>query len=136
MLKVITFGVFDLLHIGHINLFYNSKRLGDYLIVAVQDDFNSVSNKPGLKLHDPLKTRMEKVDRVECVAKVIPYSQIDETIKTIGFDILVVGPDQKNDHFQKAFKWCKENKKTVITIERTEGISSSLLRSKSNFARN
>ena len=55
MKTVITFGVFDLLHFGHINLFRRAKYYGDFLIVAVQDDNNVVANKPNTKLINNLE---------------------------------------------------------------------------------
>ncbi len=62
------------------------------------------------------------------VNQAIAYTQIDEDISKINFNVLVVGPDQTNEHFVKAIKWCKRNGKNVIVLERTEGISSSMLR--------
>lgn len=128
MKTVITFGVFDLLHFGHINLFRRAKYYGDFLIVAVQDDNNVVANKPNTKLINNLEKRMADVVSVEYVAKAIQYSQIDDDIKTINFDVLVVGEDQNNEHFQNAIKWCENNKKEVVILERTKGISSTQLR--------
>ncbi len=128
MIKVITFGVFDLLHYGHINLFRRAKAFGDVLVVAVQNDFDAVKNKPNIVLHDCLKERCMNILKCDYVANVIEYSQIDEDIKQIAFDILVVGGDQKNKHFLKAIEWCLENNKEVIHLSRTEGISSSSVR--------
>lgn len=132
MIKVITFGVFDLLHYGHINLFKRAKALGDYLIIAVQDDENVVKNKPNTKLVESLAKRMNDVSSSCFVSKSIPYSQVDETIKKVEFDILVVGPDQTNQHFQNAFEWCKRHAKEVVVLPRTEGISSTLIRNGNN----
>ena len=130
MIKVITFGVFDLLHYGHINLFRRAKYFGDYLIVAVQDDESVVKNKPNTKLINNLVKRKQDVLNVEYVAKVVEYSQIDEDIKRIAFDVLVVGEDQTNLHFVSAIDWCKKNNKEVVFLSRTKGVSSTLLREK------
>ena len=130
MITVITFGVFDLLHFGHINLFRRAKSFGDYLVVAVQNNIDAVKNKPGVKLIDTFNIRKQKVMHCDYVAKVIEYSQIDEDIKKIGFDVLIVGGDQNNIHFQNAIKWCKTHHKEVVFLPRTEGISSSDLRDK------
>lgn len=127
---VVTFGVFDLFHFGHENLFRRAKKLGDYLIVAVQDDKNAITNKPSTRLINNLDKRLENVRGCMFVDRAIAYTQIDEDISKINFDVLVVGPDQKNEHFVKAIEWCKKNGKKVIVLERTEGISSSMLREK------
>ena len=71
---------------------------------------------------------MKDVLAIEYVARVIPYSQIDDDIKTIGFDVLIVGEDQNNIHFQHAIEWCKQNNKEVVFLERTKGISSTQIR--------
>lgn len=128
MIKVITFGVFDLLHYGHINLFKRSKELGDYLIVAVQTDADAQLNKPDIKLVNNITQRLSDVNSVKYVDQSIVYSQIDEAISSVNFDILVIGPDQTNSHFKKALKWCNENNKKVVVLPRTDGISSSILR--------
>lgn len=130
MIKVLTFGVFDLLHYGHVNLFRRAKYNGDFLIVAVQDDLNSVKNKPNIHLVNNLKKRMDDVFSIDYVARVISYSQVDVDIKTIDFDVLIVGEDQTNEHFKKAIEWCNKNKKAIIVLERTNGISSTQLRKK------
>jgi len=130
MIKVLTFGVFDYFHIGHLRLFKRCANLGDYLIVAVQKDEEIKKTKPNCCVLYDLSQRMEMVESLKCVDCVIPYSQIDIDIKNIDFDILVVGPDQKHEGFQRAFRWCDENKKTVIILERTQGISSSQIKEK------
>ena len=128
MIKVITFGVFDLLHYGHINLFKRSKRYGDHLIVAVQEDKYVVKNKPNVKLYNNLSKRMSDVKSVEYVDEVVSYRQIDLEIKLVDFDVLIVGEDQKNEHFIKAIEWCVAKNKQVIRLARTPNISSSELR--------
>lgn len=128
MIKVLTFGVFDLLHYGHINLFRRAKQYGDTLIVAVQNDSDAILNKPGLKLKDNLETRINNVKKSCYVFEVKQYSQIDIDIKKIDFDILIVGEDQKNEHFLRAFEWCATNNKEIITLCRTKNISSTILR--------
>lgn len=124
MKKVITFGVFDYFHYGHLKLLERCKALGDYLIVATQDDENVIKNKPNCNLLYPLDERMEMIKALKIVDEVIPYSQVDETIKEVDFDILVVGPDQVNSHFMEAKKYAKEKGKEVIVLSRTEGICS------------
>lgn len=128
MKKVLTFGVFDLMHIGHIILFKNAHDLGDYLIVSVQESDFVTKFKPSAKLFYNTEQRLFMVESIKFVDEVITYSTVDETIKTVNFDILAVGPDQNHDKFQKAIEWCKANNKEVITLPRTDGVSSSMIR--------
>ena len=127
-LKVITFGVFDFVHVGHINLFSNCKKYGNYLIVAIQEDDYVSINKPLTKLSLCFSERFKLISNLDSVDKVISYKQIDETIVNVDFDVLAVGPDQTNVHFIRAIEWCKKNNKKVVIIERTPGISSTQLR--------
>jgi len=131
MKTILTFGVFDLLHYGHIELFRKAKCLGDFLIVAVQSDKEAQINKPNIKLKNKLEKRILDVKAVNYVGRAIPYKQIDTSIELVDFDVLVVGPDQNNDHFTKAINWCFKNNKEVVVLPRTDGISSTMLREKS-----
>jgi len=127
MKKVITFGVFDFFHIGHLKLFKNIKKMvGEpcYLIVAVQDSKHARLSKPTQLLYTT-KERKEFLDSIKEIDEVRVYTFSDKLIKTIDFDILAVGPDQNNPHFQNCFKYCKKNKKQILITPRTEGISSS-----------
>lgn len=128
MKKVLTVGVYDLLHIGHILLFKRAKELGDKLIVAVQDENFIKKYKPESEMINTTEERLFMVSSIKYVNKVVTYQDVDEIIKQIDFDIFAKGPDQNHSGFQKAIKWCKENGKEVITIPRTENISSSQLR--------
>lgn len=125
MIKVITFGVFDYFHLGHLRLFKKCKELGDYLIIAVHDDKHVKVNKPDCNLYYAQEERLELVKSIRFVDEAILYTQIDETIKIVDFDILVVGPDQTNFHFIEAINYCKKNDKQVIVLPRTPNVSSS-----------
>lgn len=124
MKKVITFGVFDYFHLGHLRLFKKCKEFGDYLIIAVHDDDHVKINKPDSLLYYSQEERVEMVKSIRYVDEVILYTQIDETIKKIDFDILIVGPDQTNHHFVAAINYCKKIGKKVIMLPRTPNISS------------
>lgn len=128
MKRILTFGVYDLLHIGHILLFKHAKENGDHLIAAVQDDKSILKYKPEAKMVNSTKERLMMVASIRYVDEVITYNDVDIDIKDIDFDILAIGPDQNHSGFQRAVKWCKEQGKEVVTIPRTEGISSSMLR--------
>lgn len=130
MKKVITFGVFDLFHIGHLNLFENIKRLipDAYLIVAVQDTDFILKYKPNAKIWYSLDDRIKMIRALRCVDEVIVYNDVYETLKKVDFDVFAHGPDQSHASFQNAIKFCHENKKTVLEMPRTEHISSSAIK--------
>lgn len=128
MKKVLTFGVYDLLHLGHILLFKHAREKGDYLIAAVQDEEYVLKYKPEANLINGTDERKMMVASIRYVDSVVSYKDVDVDIKNIDFDILAVGPDQNHAGFQRAKAWCKENGKEIVVIPRTEGISSTLLR--------
>lgn len=128
MKKVITFGVFDMLHIGHILLFKKAKEYGDTLIVAVQDDGNILKYKPNTNMIYTTEERVYMVSTIRYVDNVVVYNDVDIDIQKFDFDIFVKGPDQNHEGFQRAEEWCLKNGKQVVVIPRTDGISSSLLR--------
>ena len=128
MKKVLTVGVYDLLHIGHVNLFRRAKGLGDSLTVAVQRSEMVLKYKPGSKLVYTTEERMYMVKAIRYVDEVIEYEGVDEIVKNTDFDIFVTGPDQTHAGFQTAMKWCEEHGKEIVVLPRTEGISSSWLK--------
>lgn len=128
MKTIITFGVYDMLHIGHILLFKHAKEYADRLIVAVQDGDSILKYKPGTKMVYSTEERLFMVSSIRYVDEVITYKDVDKDIMDINFDIFAKGPDQVHDGFQRAVNWCLQNNRSVITIPRTEGISSTMLR--------
>lgn len=125
MKRVITYGTFDLLHFGHINLFKRAKELGDYLIVAVSTDkFNLIEkNKKSYFSYDE---RKQFVEAVRYVDMVIPEECWDQKIKDIykyDIDVFVIGDD-----WQGKFDFLKNEGVEVIYLPRTQGISSSIIR--------
>ena len=150
MSKVLTFGVFDMLHYGHVRLFMRAKCLaltgafdsedlslrsdedcqtnGGKLIVAVQDTNSILKYKPNTKIVYSLDEKMFFLRSIRYIDKVVVYNDVDKDIKNIDFDILVVGPDQCHEGFQRAMQWCRDNGKEVVVIPRTEGISSTMIK--------
>lgn len=128
MKKVLTVGVYDLLHIGHVNLFRRARQLGDYLIVAVQRSEVVLKYKPEAKLVYSTEERMYMVKSIRYVDEVIEYDGVDSIVKTTDFDVLVTGPDQSHEGFLFAIEWCKKHGKKTVVLPRTEGISSSWLK--------
>lgn len=127
-MKVLTVGVFDYFHYGHLKLFERAKALGDYLIVAIQEDAEIHKTKPDAKIMYTTAQRMEMVGALRYVDKVISYTQVDETIRDVEFDIFAVGEDQTHPGFQRAKQWCLDNGKQVVLLTRTPNICSSSIK--------
>ena len=72
--------------------------------------------------------RAKMIAALRYVDEVVPYTAVDETIKTLDFTTAIFGPDQAHVGFQRAKDWCVENGREVYVIPRTEGISSSQIR--------
>lgn len=130
MKKILTVGVYDILHKGHVELFRRAKELGDFLIVAVQDSDTVIKYKPNTQLVYSTEDRIYMVESIKYVNKTHIYQDVDEIIKCIDFDVLVTGPDQCHAGFQRAIQWCKENGKEHTVLARTDGVSSSELKAK------
>lgn len=120
---VITYGTFDLFHIGHLKLLQRIKNLGDKLIVAVStDEFNALKGK---KTIIPYEQRAEIVANIKCVDLVIPennWEQKIEDIKKYNVDIFTMGNDWEGK-FDFLKDYCE-----VVYLDRTEGISSTQLK--------
>lgn len=125
MKKVLTVGVFDYFHYGHYKLFQNAKKLGDYLIVAVQDGDYILKYKPEANVLYTTEQRMELVGALKSVDETIVYYDVDKIVQEVGFDVFAIGGDQKHAGFMRAVDWCKEHGKEVIQLPRTPGICSS-----------
>jgi len=120
---VITYGTFDLFHIGHLKLLKRLKSLGDELIVAIStDEFNAIKGK---KTIIPFAQRTEIVENIKCVDMVISensWEQKINDIKKYNIDIFAMGSDWKGK-FDFLKDYCE-----VIYLNRTEGISSTKLK--------
>lgn len=127
MKKVITYGTYDLLHQGHINLLRRAKALGDYLIVGVtSDSFDRGRGK--LNVRNNVLERVEAVKGTGLADKIIIEDYVGQKIDDIqkyGVDIFTVGSDWEG-HFDYLKEYCD-----VIYLPRTEGISSTQLRDNS-----
>ena len=131
MVKVITYGTFDLLHYGHIRLLERAKALGDYLIVGVtSDDYDKARGKINNQ-----QTLIERVMAVkalgiadEIIAEEYEGQKIDD-IRKYDIDIFTVGSDWKG-RFDYLKEYCD-----VVYLDRTEGVSSTEIRSEKNRLR-
>lgn len=126
--KIITVGVFDYFHLGHLRLFENAKKLGDYLIVAVQDGDSILKTKPDAKILYTTDQRIDLVRSLRVVDEVIIYQDVDKTLPKVDFDVFAIGGDQTHAGFQRAVKWCEDNGKEVVRLSRTPGICSSQIK--------
>lgn len=128
MKKVITVGVFDYFHLGHLRLFQRAKKLGDWLVVAVQEGGSILKTKPDAQVLYTTEQRVELVKALRVVDEVIVYRDVDKTIPEVEFDVFAIGEDQIHPGFQKALAWCKHNGKEVVCLPRTPGICSSSIK--------
>lgn len=123
MKKVITYGTFDLLHYGHINILKRAKELGDYLIVALStDEFNEIKGK---KCYFSYEEREKLIESIRYVDLVIPennWEQKIENIKEYKVDTLVMGDDWKGK-FDYLKEYCE-----VVYFSRTPEISTTKIK--------
>ena len=123
MIKVITYGTFDLFHFGHLELLRRAKELGDQLVVAVStDEFNRIKRK---KCVYPYEHRFKIVEAIQYVDKVIPEKNWEQKRKDIlsnKIQIFTIGDDWEGN-FDELSDICK-----IVYIERTKGISTSNLK--------
>ena len=124
---VLTYGTFDMFHIGHLNLLNRLKSLGDKLIVAVStDEFNSIKGKKTLI---PFEQRALIVQNIKCVDMVISeenWEQKIDDIKKYNIDIFAIGDD-----WQGKFDFLKDYCE-VIYLPRTQNISTTELKKELN----
>ncbi len=131
---VITVGVFDFFHYGHLILFENAKKYGDYLVVAVQDGDFILKTKPNADIFYTTQERINMVSAFKVVDEVVVYRDVDTSLPKEDFDIFAIGGDQTHDGFKRAVKWCNENGREVVGLSRTPRIcSSDIKRRLSNY---
>lgn len=123
MKKVITYGTYDLLHVGHINLLRRARELGDYLIVALStDEFNRIKHKEAYHKFEDRKAILEAIRYVD---EVIPENSWEQKIQDVidnKVDIFVMGDDWKGQ-FDFLKEYCE-----VVYLPRTEGISTTKIK--------
>ena len=126
MSKILTFGVFDYFHLGHLRLFKQCKNHADYLIVAMQNSDYILKYKPDAKILYSNEERKEMLEALKIVDEVMIYNSLSiETLEQIDFDILARGEDHRGGRFDEAEAWCNSNNKKVVRLKRTQGICSS-----------
>ena len=125
MKRVITYGTFDVLHYGHINLLKRAKALGDYLIVVLSsDEFNKIKNKVSYYTYEQRKIILEACRYVDLVVPEYTWEQKVDDVQKYQADIFVMGDDWKGK-----FDFLKEEGVDVVYLTRTPEISSSQIKS-------
>ncbi|MFD1031343.1 glycerol-3-phosphate cytidylyltransferase [Metaplanococcus flavidus] len=123
MKKVITYGTFDLLHHGHINVLKKAKQLGDYLIVGLSsDEFNAHKGKAAYHSFEERKMILEAIKYVDEVIPETSWDQKADDITTNHVAVFVMGSDWEGK-FDELSDYCE-----VIYIPRTDGISTSKIK--------
>lgn len=125
MKTIITYGTFDLLHYGHINLLERAHELGDYLIVALStDEFNlNMKNKESYFSYDERKKMLESIRYVDEVIPEESWEQKKKDIHEYDVDIFVIGDDWKGE-----FDFLEDEGCEVIYLERTPEISTTKIK--------
>ena len=133
MSKILTFGVYDYFHLGHLRLFKQCKEHADYLVVAVQNGEFIKKFKPDANVLYSTEERVEMLKALRIVDRVIVYDTVGvnalEMIECeAGFDILALGEDHIGARFDEITNWCKEHGKSIVRLKRTPGIASSSIK--------
>ena len=120
MKRVLTYGTFDLLHYGHINLLKRAKALGDYLIVALStDEFNAGKGKKAFHDYETRKMMLEAIRYVDLVIPEESWDQKISDVKDYHIDTVVMGADwEGSERFEPLREYCE-----LVFLDRTPGIS-------------
>jgi glycerol-3-phosphate cytidylyltransferase len=123
MRTILTYGTFDVVHIGHINLLRRARELGDRLIVGLSsDEFNSKKHKSSLLDYANRKAVLESIRYVDFVFPEVTWEQKVEDVKKYGVSTFVIGDDWEGK-FDFLSEYCE-----VVYLPRTADISSTLIK--------
>lgn len=123
MRKVITYGTYDLLHVGHINLLRRAKALGDYLLVVLStDEFNAIKHKTAYHSYEDRKMILEAIRYVDEVIPEHCWEQKIDDVKNNDIDVFVMGNDWEGQ-FDFLKDYCE-----VVYLPRTDGISTTKIK--------
>ena len=130
MKRIITYGTFDVLHYGHINLLKRAKALGDYLIVVLSsDEFNALKNKKSFYTYEQRKMILEACRYVDLVVPEYTWEQKIQDVVDNKVDVFVMGDDWKGQ-FDFLKEYCE-----VVYLPRTEGISTTKIKTDLNLGK-
>jgi glycerol-3-phosphate cytidylyltransferase len=128
MKKVITYGTYDLLHVGHINLLRRAKEYGDYLLVVLSsDEFNAIKHKTAYHSYEDRKIILEAIKYVDEVIPEYTWEQKISDVVDNKIDVFVMGDDWKGQ-FDFLKDYCE-----VVYLPRTEGISTTKIKQDLNL---
>ena len=123
MKKVITYGTFDLLHKGHVNILKRARELGDHLTVVVSsDEFNALKGKKAYTSYEDRKYILEAIKYVDAVLPEFTWEQKVDDVKDNDIDVFVMGDD-----WEGKFDFLKEHCE-VVYLPRTEGVSTTKIK--------
>lgn len=132
VVRILTFGVFDLFHYGHKELFRKAKEIAgarSYLIVAVHDGAYIRQFKPDVELVYSTQERLEMVQQCRYVDEAVLYQTVAQGVRDIPFDVLLLGADHGHHAaWREALDWCAAHGKKIVRTMRTDGVSSTTLR--------
>jgi glycerol-3-phosphate cytidylyltransferase len=123
MKKIITYGTYDLLHRGHVNLLKRAKAMGDFLVVGLSsDEFNAIKQKKAFYSYEERKLVLEAVRYVDLVIPEHTWEQKAQDIADHDIDVFVMGDDWsgKFDHLKEQ---CE-----VVYLPRTDGVSTTQIK--------
>lgn len=124
MKRVITYGTFDLLHYGHINLLRRAHDLGDYLVVALStDEFNAGKGKKSYFPYEKRKALLEAIRYVDLVIPEENWEQKKNDVKTYDIDTFVIGDD-----WEGKFDFLKDEGVEVVYLPRTPEVSTTQIK--------
>ena len=125
MKAILTYGTFDLLHVGHIRLLERAKALGDYLIVGLStDEFNEMKHKSSFLPYEQRKEILEAIKYVDLVIPETCWEQKVVDVQKHSVDVFVMGEDWEGE-----FDFLKDHCE-VVYLSRTHDISTSILKTK------
>lgn len=131
MKRILTYGTFDLLHRGHIELLRRAREMGDFLIVGLStDEFNALKNKKSFYAFEERKLVLEAVRYVDLVIPEDNWEQKGDDIRHHGIDALVMGDDWEGK-FDDLGEFCE-----VVYLPRTAGISTSMVKARLSLGGN
>lgn len=125
MKRILTYGTFDLLHYGHIEILRRAKELGDYLVVALStDEFNEAKGKTAYHSYETRKKMLEAIRYVDLVIPEKNWDQKIDDVKEYHIDTVVMGSDWENsDKFDYLKEYCD-----LVFLKRTPGVSTTMIK--------
>lgn len=124
MKRVITYGTYDLLHYGHIELLKRAKALGDYLVVVLSsDEFNAGKGKKAYFSYEERKKMLESIRYVDLVVPELTWDQKPDDVRKYSIDVFVMGDDWTGKFDEQLKGLCE-----IVYLPRTPEISTTQIK--------